>query len=85
MLAAGRKQSRRLDTERLTETFQLRSPSFRRLPPVERATVARTSVLYACWLECEGQRRGLPCLPSQPWTTLTDRAIGIIDQERPPA
>ena len=70
-----------LDSERLMQTFHRRSPSLGRLPPAERATVARTCVLYAGWLKREGQRRGLPCLPSQPWATLTDRAIGIIEQD----
>ena len=70
-----------LEGERLIQTFHRRSASFPRLPPAERATVALTCVLYARWLQCEARRRGLPCLPSQAWATLTDRAIGHIDKD----
>lgn len=63
--------------ERLAQTLHARSPSFGHLSAAERETVARTAALYGQWLKDEGRTRGLPCLSSQPWATLPDRATAI--------
>lgn len=66
-----------LDVKRLASTLHARSLSFRRLPAAEQVTVARTGALYGAWLKGESRERGLPCLPSQPWATLRERAARI--------
>ena len=66
------------DSDRLAQTLHARSPAFDQLSAAEQEKVACTAALYGRWLESESRERGFPCLASQPWATLADRATAIL-------
>jgi 2-phosphoglycerate kinase len=63
------------DAERLYDTLISRSPGFRRLAESRRRCVAEMDRLYGQWLLEQGSRLGVPCISSQPWTSLPDRIL----------
>jgi hypothetical protein len=61
------------DAERLHATLMARSEKFRTISEPRRRCVAEVDRLYGQWLRAECARAGIPCVDSQPWTTLPDR------------
>jgi 2-phosphoglycerate kinase len=71
-----------VNEKRLAETLDDRPSAgaarFRQLGAARRQCVCRMNRLYGEWIEAEALRRGLPCLPSQPWKDLADRIFASV-------
>ncbi len=66
------------DASRIFQTLLLRSREFAALAAERQRTVADVNRRYGQWLERECATAGLPCVPSQPWSTLAVRLMAAV-------